>query len=552
MALNRRHSGGLQVLYIFRCLLFLFLVFGDITLLIPSPVVAIPSSRHNNGHVNSPSRKASSRSSSSSSGADSTGYLQIIETEVWDASTNSWLPGGGRGSSSKGTELRWTDEQGRETLSPADAKAPKGYDFVSEWKIVVETGRDSLGWEYQFRYLQPPKRRRIWLRSIEQKQNKPISKHEIMAQLHQQHKRQRDRLSTVIQSIKDDFNFKGFGFSLYKSLLFPESFGVGLFVPMTMNFDFWDRQPGLPSLGTTIAMYYPPTIVQFLSLSMNVQWLKFVFTRALVAARQSVLFVVYEVLIRGMFLLVSLWLYPFVGRFITLPSMMNSSPVLARPVFNENFSERIGMSLSYRWSLSRGFEWRVSTWHSYLPTFTVYQNIFDYLLPSWLHQRLRESSAKLVSASSSGNSSKRGSGAAEKAVDWWQAHFARLGVSTALPMPDPPHISCSAQLNLSGLFFRKQQQKKDSDSRAVEDDKARTRAAISTTASQYMELEESDDEDVPLTSSSSSSSMHSPISLPSISKMDTSNSTSMSDDTTSEEMDDDESITLALATKTRS
>ena len=495
----------------------ILLLFFDITRLFPSVVVAVPSKRNNRHRLSS--------TLSSNSPANSTEYLQIVETEVWDASSNSWAPGGGRGSTLKGTDARWTDEQGQESLPPTDVKPPKGYVFVSEWKIVVETGRDSLGWEYQFRYLQPPKRRRIWLRSLGRKQKgqrlSPIEDsrqkgRDIMTQLHQEQKRQLDNLAEIVQRVRDDFNFKGFGLSLYKSFLFLESFGVTLFVPLTMNFDFWDRHPGLPSLGTVFALYYPPTIAQFLSLSMNLQWLKFAFTRTLYAMRQLVVFVLYEVLVRGLFLCVSLWLYPFVGRFVTLPSLLPKSPVLARPVFNENFSERVGCSLSYRWSLKRGFEWRVSTWHSYLPTLTVYQNIFEYLLPTWIHQKLRMSSAKIASTSNSGSGVTRSGGAAaatEKAIGWWQAHFARLGVSTAMPMPDPPHISCSAQLNLSGLYFRnlKSNQQKSDDSRAVEDDKSRMRPAISTTQSQLLELEGSE-EALLASTSSEESSLTQPIS----------------------------------------
>jgi len=40
-----------------------------------------------------------------------------------------------------------------------------------------------------------------------------------------------------------------------------------------------------------------------------------------------------------------------------------------------------------------------------------------------------------------------------KPINWLRKHFASLGVSTSGPIPDTPHISCSANLSLSGLYF---------------------------------------------------------------------------------------------------
>lgn len=89
------------------------------------------------------------------------GLIQIIESEVWDAAENSWKAGTEGGN-------RWTNEKGHLSPSPAEVDPPDGWDFLGDWKIVVSSNSsgDSKGWEYHFQYLQPPRRRRIWLRSL--------------------------------------------------------------------------------------------------------------------------------------------------------------------------------------------------------------------------------------------------------------------------------------------------------------------------------------------------------------------------------------------------
>ena len=83
----------------------------------------------------------------SSTSTNQDGIVQVLENEVWDASTNSW----------KAVGDRWTNERGQISLSPPEVQPPNGFKFEGDWKIVV-SGGDS--WEYQFQYLRPPKRRR--------------------------------------------------------------------------------------------------------------------------------------------------------------------------------------------------------------------------------------------------------------------------------------------------------------------------------------------------------------------------------------------------------
>ena len=86
-----------------------------------------------------------------SSELNQAGVLQCLENEVWDATANLW----------KASAQRRTNGKGQSSLSPSEINPPAGFEFEGDWKIVM-SGGDSLGWEYSYQYLRPPKRRRIW------------------------------------------------------------------------------------------------------------------------------------------------------------------------------------------------------------------------------------------------------------------------------------------------------------------------------------------------------------------------------------------------------
>jgi hypothetical protein len=363
---------------------------------------------------------SNSISSSSETNKESSGILQVYETEVWDASLNAWK--------AHGANNRWTSESGNPCSSPSELPPPSGFEFVGEWKIVVQTGRDALGWEYQFRYLQPPKRRRIWLRSLEQPAQ---SKHkQIVAVPSTKRRRKSSIIRTAFKAVRDDWNFKGYGISLYKSFLFPESCGLALRLPLTMNFDWWDRHPELPSLSSAVSFYYPWCIAGFLSGSVHVELVKWTFLHIYLMVVRIISLVIYHVIAKGLFVIGSVLLYPLFGKFHTLPPLPLPKTV-DRPKFGTEISERVGASVSYRWSLQRGYEFRVSYWHSYLPTIMVYRN----LLSNSIAWKPLEESPRMA---------------------WWQKHFGSIGTSTGYPMPLPPHFSCSACLSLSGFYFQDQ------------------------------------------------------------------------------------------------
>jgi hypothetical protein len=367
------------------------------------------------------SRNGSSSSSSTEANKESSGILQVYETEVWDASLNAWK--------ANGANNRWTSESGNPCSSPSELPPPSGFEFVGEWKIVVQT--DALGWEYQFRYLQPPKRRRIWLRSLEQQAFVQTKQKLVVAV---PSTKQRRRKSSIIRNtfkgVRDDWNFKGYGLSLYKSFIFPESFGLSLRLPLTMNFDWWDRHPELPSLSSSVSFFYPWCIAGFLSGSVHVELVKWMFLHIYLMTVRIISLFIYHVIAKGLFAIGSVLLYPLFGKFHTLPPLPPPKMV-ARPKFGTEISERVGVSVSYRWSLQRGYEFRVGYWHSYLPTIMVYRNLLSNII-AWTP--LEESSR----------------------MSWWQKHFGSIGTSTGYPLPSPPHFSCSACLSLSGFYFQDQ------------------------------------------------------------------------------------------------
>ncbi len=418
----------------------------------------------------------------SNGGDDNNGIIQIIESEVWDASQNAWK-GDARGN-------RWTNEKGQNSPSPAEVVPPEGWQFLGDWKIVVSSssnnnnnagmggsgGGDSKGWEYQFQYLQPPRRRRIWLRSLtpidlpplQQKSGgpsrvvpKPPPPIEIPSSRAKVKKIRRiSRFARTMRQIRDDWNYKGLGLNIYKSFIFPSSVGLAIRLPLSINFDTFDRNPAWPIISSSAAVFYPPMMGGFLSTSVHVEWVKWMTKCTLGLIPRTFFWVFYRLILPVLWVIASAMLFP-VKDFYTLPPCPTKIPNrswwtgrnIAKPQYNAEMSERIGCSLSYRWSKKRGYEFRVSYWHAYLPTLLVYQQFLSQLEEK-LKGAFSSGNGKASSSSTLSSSSSLFSKTPSKATtDWWRKHTASLGVSTTGPIPDSPPISCSANLSLSGLYW---------------------------------------------------------------------------------------------------
>eukprot|EP00536_Pseudo-nitzschia_multiseries_P016464 jgi/Psemu1/292546/fgenesh1_pg.1121_\ len=399
---------------------------------------------------------------------DNNGLIQIIESEVWDASENKWK------GASVGTDggNRWTTVKGRLAPSPTEVVPPEGWEFLGEWKIVVNSGGgggsggpsnggsggggggDSKGWEYQFQYLQPPRRRRIWLRSLTPVQLPPVPPSRVVSPVRPLPKPgktilprvPRSKIKRALNAVREDFNYKGLGFNLFKSFIFPSSIGVALRLPLSTNFDTFDRNPAWPIISSSACVYYPPMVGGFLSTSFHVEWVKWLFLCTLGLVPRCFFWVLYRMVLPVVWAVASIALFPLRG-FWSLPPVPTKLPRdawwtgrnVAKPQYNSDLSERIGCSLSYRWSRKRGYEWRVSYFHSYLPTLLVYQQMLSKLQAT-------------LSSSDKPNESKP-TPLTQGKLNWLRKHTASLGVSTSGPIPDTPRISCSGNLSLSGLYW---------------------------------------------------------------------------------------------------
>ena len=511
------------------------------------------------------------------------GIVRIVENEIWDPSTNEWKGQTPRWTSTTSTtgagsdvpQQQLSSSSSSSSSSPAEFVPSDGWKFQGDWKIVVNQNQikkddssssgssvgdsalgqapgaknaspatDAMGWEYIYQYLRPPKRRRVWLRTIvpqsvvQKKFDKrqvqeeaptkqlPASTAEKGSSSKTLEDQQSDRLlktretlsrrhvsipsalrkispaflqADMIRSVRDDFNFKGLGMSLYKSLIFPESFGCGLRLPLTANFDVFDRNPGLPSVSSTLSLYGPSwTIIAGLSCSVTVEWIKWVIRNAVWSISRAFVLVWYR-LIMPILLVLKAALDRLVhpvhrisqkedaeispssskssssSSSIMIPSNIQnflSTPV-SRPMYNSELSERVGCSVSYRWSQKYGFEFRVSYWHSYLPTLLMYRrlmskmqqhDVVQKLVSRTIHQQQKQKrssvdidtkdSYKSLSLSSTTTNNNNNN------IDWWRKHFASVGIGTSYPTRDPPYISCNTQLSLSGFNFEGMRLKK--------------------------------------------------------------------------------------------
>ena len=364
--------------------------------------------------------------------------LQITETEVWDG--GKWKSGDSRwtttsttqASSSVGSAASIKD--GRPCASPDKQQPPEGFKFDGEWKIVTGgSSRDSYGWEYTA--AKPfPIRQRVWLRNLVQEEPKPkkeilkIKRKPSSAKLAR--KSRRRKMPKWMRAISDDFNFKGFGLSLYKSMVFPKSFGIAFRLPLTYNFGRWETNPGLPSLSSAIGIYFPGMAMISISTSVRIEWLKWVSAR-IVEISFYLLLAFFWTFIRGLVLACSAILFPFTRQLYQPPIPMASPWARpSSPSYSRIIEERLGCSVSWRVSRSSGYEFRVSYWHYYAHTLSSIWPAVEGVLS--ILQRQNKATMP----------------------DWWARRSAAFGLSTSWPIPDAPHITSSLTMSLSGYYFR--------------------------------------------------------------------------------------------------
>ena len=187
-----------------------------------------------------------------------------------------------------------------------------------------------------------------------------------------------------MKKIRDDWNYKGLGFNFYKSFIFPSSVGVAARLPLTINFDTFDRNPSWPIISSSAGVFFPPMVAVYLSWSVHVEWIKWITKWIVGLIPRTFLWIVYRLILPALWTIASMILFPIKNKIPFRPTTIPNKSWwtggnISKPQYNTEMSERIGCSLSYRWSKRRGYEWRISYWHSYLPTLLVYQQFLSQL-----------------------------------------------------------------------------------------------------------------------------------------------------------------------------
>ena len=391
-----------------------------------------------------------------------TSFIQIIETEYFDETTGTWCAFGsnrtendndenGRADAFSNDENsantpQWTDAISGDTVrAPAEYELPPHQEWVGEWNICLTSQSSAHGWEYSRRrrrrqaspLLRYTCRRRVWLRPVVTTASPRTRKPRFYA--------------PVLQAIRDDWSFKGFGITLTKSAVFRNAFGVAFRLPLTLNFGTWERHPVLPNLSSSVAVFLPQLcLCLFLNLSVRIEYLQ----RALYYLAHiipSLCTAVLLLLLRGLALAVSALLYPFTRNPLLLSTSTfgnteyrnKNSLVLSTLLASQQNSlrrrrrqsdERIDVTCAWRWSVERGYEFRVFFSHWYVVDLaTLIQTNMPRVPP---HLSTTASIVKLL--------------------DWIPKHAAAVGWCFTGPVHQDNSdllVTASALLSLSGFYL---------------------------------------------------------------------------------------------------
>jgi hypothetical protein len=415
---------------------------------------------------------------------------------------------------------QWTDAMtGEPVVAPTEYELIQNQyqnqTWIGEWKIAV-TSSSQAGWEYSRRrrrrrrrrnqrrhgptkpisalvntsvvgtttgiqhrrispLLQYTHRQRIWLRTIATTSfhkgstttvSKPVlpppplnkatlqQKNKKKLQLTQMHHQ-------VIEAIQKDWNFKGFGMTFIKSVLYQNAFGLAFRIPLTLHFKTWERYPALPNIGSSIAIFLPQLcICLFINLSLRIEYIQmtlYYMSRIIPSVCTAVLLL----LLRGLALAVSALLYPLTRQPLLLATMQEYDdnihngnpwwdyllPIHSRPAFypvrrNPESDERIDVTWSFRWSVDRGYEFRTTCSHFYaVPLATVIEAMIP-LLPLSDNKRTVYSTTSIM-----------------KMMDWIPRHEAAIGCSFVGPAYHDKtglFVTANTLLSLSGIYLFKQ------------------------------------------------------------------------------------------------
>jgi hypothetical protein len=80
--------------------------------------------------------------------------------------------------------------------------------------------------------------------------------------------------NSILRSIQEQYNFKGFGWSINKSLIFAHSIGATLRIPLSANFDCYEQYRAAPFISTGIYFGYPWAVATMLNASLPIEALR--------------------------------------------------------------------------------------------------------------------------------------------------------------------------------------------------------------------------------------------------------------------------------------
>lgn len=145
--------------------------------------------------------------------------------------------------------------------------------------------RDGFGWEYYVgRYDGLGRRRRRWVRELRRisSASNAILKKRSGKKKQTTQKKARSNIpgtqsydTNILQTLRQQFNFKGFGWSFNKSLLFLKSFGATVRIPLSSSLDFYDQHKAWPFISISTYFGYPWVMSTFLNASLPLEAIKY-------------------------------------------------------------------------------------------------------------------------------------------------------------------------------------------------------------------------------------------------------------------------------------
>ncbi|KAL9191172.1 hypothetical protein ACHAXT_000878 [Thalassiosira profunda] len=199
---------------------------------------------------------------------------ELYEHEIYNPKTDSWT-------SRRFTQSPVTGGGGRDStsLEPQSCSPPRNYVFEGEWRIdMASESRDGFGWEYYVgRYDGLGRRRRRWVRSLKRVSAIPaVGKKQAGKQKKAgaPAKETKTHRTSAIRAMRDQYNFKGFGWSFYKSFVFARSVGAAFRIPLSANFDSYDKYLAAPYISSSTYFGFPWVVGTFLNASLPLEAIK--------------------------------------------------------------------------------------------------------------------------------------------------------------------------------------------------------------------------------------------------------------------------------------